>query len=98
MNLPIRAEAAPRPSFAKMTEPPRRSVLHLKTPPRRTEAPSAETGWRCKPCGTAVEISGALGDADVVRCPGCNASLGLAGQFRSDPPQYQRVRARKIGV
>lgn len=78
-----------------MTERPPRSILHLKgTPPLAPKAQSAE--WRCKPCGAAVLIDPTLDDTDTVRCPACGASLGRAGQFRSDPPQLQRVRARLL--
>jgi len=78
-----------------MTERPTRPILHLKgAPAPAPKAVSAE--WRCKPCGAAVEIDPSLDDMDLVRCPGCGASLGRAGQFRSDPPQLQRVRARRV--
>ncbi len=82
-----------------MTEPPRRRpILHLKAPPPGLKAPSAPSAWRCKPCGAPVEVAAALADEDDVRCPSCNALLGRASQFRSDPPQLQRVRARLVGA
>jgi uncharacterized paraquat-inducible protein A len=80
-----------------MTERPHRPILHLKaaTAPAAKTAPPA-AGWRCKPCGAAVEIGPSLDEADDVRCPSCGAVLGRAGQFRSDPPQLQRLRARRV--
>ena len=53
--------------------------------------------WKCKPCGAALEIGADLADADAVRCPACNAKLGRAEQFRSDPPDA-KVRARRVEV
>ena len=81
-----------------MTEPPRRPILHLKTPPPSAKVAAPSVGWRCKPCGAPVEIAATLADEDEVRCPACNALLGRARQFRSDPPQLQRVRARLVGA
>ena len=81
-----------------MTEPPRRPILHLKAPPPGLKTPAAPAAWRCKPCGAPVEVAVTLADEDEVRCPSCNALLGRASQFRSDPPQLQRVRARLIGA
>jgi DNA-directed RNA polymerase subunit RPC12/RpoP len=83
-----------------MTERPSRTILHLKTPsPSAAKTPpvAAAAGWRCKPCGAAVDLDSGLADADEVRCPSCRALLGRAGQFRSDPPQVQRIRARRVG-
>ncbi|WP_372781924.1 hypothetical protein [Phenylobacterium sp.] len=78
-----------------MTEPPRRPILRLKT--ALAPKAAAPLAWRCKPCGAAVEVAPALADEDEVRCPSCNAALGRAGQFRADPPQLQRIRARLAG-
>jgi hypothetical protein len=84
-----------------MSERPSRPILHLKgarviTP---TAAPApAVAGWRCKPCGATANIEARLEDDDEVRCPACGALLGRAGQFRSDPPQLQRIRARRVGT
>jgi DNA-directed RNA polymerase subunit RPC12/RpoP len=85
-----------------MTERPSRPILHLKAGTvslaKAPPAAAAATGWRCKPCGAAVDIESSLADADEVRCPSCGALLGRAGQFRSDPPQLQRIRARPVGA
>ena len=80
-----------------MTEPTRRPILHLKTVRQLPAAAPPQVAWRCKPCGALVDLNPALADKDEVRCPSCNALLGRAEQFRSDPPQLQRVRARMVG-
>jgi hypothetical protein len=49
--------------------------------------------WKCKPCGTAITIADMPIEGDV-RCPGCNARLGKAEDFRADPPRTERLRAR----
>jgi DNA-directed RNA polymerase subunit RPC12/RpoP len=74
----------------------RRPVLHLKTPPRALAPAPVAVKWKCKPCGELLEVSSTLPDEAVVRCPACNARLGRAAQFRSDEPQPQGVRARRI--
>ena len=58
-------------------------------------APAAGPAWKCKPCGTTI----ALADMPLegpVRCPGCNARLGVAEDFRADPPRTERLRARLV--
>jgi DNA-directed RNA polymerase subunit RPC12/RpoP len=92
-----------------MTEKPRRPILHLKFPPSTPiavpgapAAPAAATpppapramNWKCKPCGKPFQVLSELTDADSVRCPACNARLGLAGDFRAEPPELEKVRAR----
>ncbi len=86
-----------------MTEKPRRPILHLKFPPATPiaapGAPAAESPppaqiWKCKPCGKPFQVLSELADEDSVRCPACNARLGLAADFRADPPELERVRAR----
>jgi DNA-directed RNA polymerase subunit RPC12/RpoP len=87
-----------------MTDKPKRPILHLKFPPSTPigaapapvappPAPKAQT-WKCKPCGKPFQVLGELTDEDSVRCPACNARLGLAADFRSDPPNLEKVRAR----
>jgi hypothetical protein len=76
---------APRPA-----RPPR---------PPRAAAPAAKPSpldWKCKPCGKSLAVPPELGDEDPVRCPSCNARLGLARDFRSDPPNLAKVRARMV--
>jgi DNA-directed RNA polymerase subunit RPC12/RpoP len=88
-----------------MTEKPRRPILHLKFPPSTpivvagiepaaaAPAPRAMT-WKCKPCGKPFQVLSELADTDSVRCPACNARLGLAADFRAEPPELDKVRAR----
>jgi hypothetical protein len=78
-----------------MTDRPTRPILHLKATPTPTPK-DLKPEWRCKPCGSVVDVDAALADIDTVRCPACGAALGRAGQFRSDPPQIQRLRARRV--
>jgi DNA-directed RNA polymerase subunit RPC12/RpoP len=83
-----------------MTEKPRRPILHLKFPPSApivpvpVAAPRKAQTWKCKPCGKAFEVASELPDEESVRCPACNARLGLAADFRAEPPDLDRVRAR----
>ncbi len=88
-----------------MTDKPRRPILHLKFPPATpvavpgapvaapARAPKTLT-WKCKPCGKPFQVLNELADEDSVRCPACNARLGLAADFRADPPELERIRAR----
>jgi len=86
-----------------MTDKPKRPILHLKFPPSTpVGGPAAPTAppaskamtWKCKPCGKPFQVLAELADEDSVRCPACNARLGLAADFRSDPPNLEKVRAR----
>ncbi|HEY3888236.1 MAG TPA: hypothetical protein VGL73_06655 [Caulobacteraceae bacterium] len=79
-----------------MTEKPKRPILHLKFPPATAVAASSPPAqiWKCKPCGKPFQVLSELADQDSVRCPACNARLGLAADFRADPPELERVRAR----
>lgn len=74
-----------------MTDKPARPVLRLKTAPPPSRPPSR---WRCKPCGGVVVLTGREADTDVIRCPACNARLGVAAKFYGDPAEVARVRAR----
>jgi DNA-directed RNA polymerase subunit RPC12/RpoP len=84
-------------------EPKRRPILSLKNPPKvvlpeglRSPAPApvpVQHDWKCKPCGAGFSVDAALADEVVIRCPSCNAKLGLAGDFRADPPPA-KLRAR----
>ena len=70
-----------------------RPILSLK--PRARAEPVAPTPsrWKCKPCGAAFEVAPDSAE-EFVRCPKCNARLGLTADFLSDPPKSQRLRAR----
>jgi DNA-directed RNA polymerase subunit RPC12/RpoP len=83
-----------------MTEKPKRPILHLKFPSPApvvaapvADAPKAQS-WKCKPCGKPFQVLSELADDDSVRCPACNARLGLAADFRAEPVDLDRVRAR----
>jgi hypothetical protein len=76
-------ERIARPARAVMPEPP-------------PLPPPAVGDWKCKPCGTRFDPSPDLADDDSVRCPSCNARLGLAADFRSNPPNLEKLRARHL--
>jgi hypothetical protein len=78
--------AAPKPS--PFSKPPR---ARAPAPP-----PVPVAGWKCKPCGASFDPAPELADEDFVRCPSCNARLGRAGDFRSDPPLIEKLRARSV--
>jgi DNA-directed RNA polymerase subunit RPC12/RpoP len=66
-------------------------------PPRRDPPPKPQpAAWKCKPCGRGFDVPASLDDNDSVRCPACNARLGLARDFRSNPPNLEKVRARAV--
>lgn len=72
----------------------KRVVLRAPEPP---PAPPPPTGdFKCKPCGTRFDPPAELADEDSVRCPSCNARLGLASDFRADPPNVDKLRARYL--
>ena len=77
-----------------MADKPRRPTLHLKFAPAMAPPPVAAPIWKCKPCGKTVPVEADLADDAVVRCPACNARLGLARDFREASP---KLRARRVG-
>ncbi|NBB17634.1 hypothetical protein GVN21_19920 [Caulobacter sp. SLTY] len=86
-----------------MSDPPRRPILKLKFPPAVAPAPPAAPAaapepppgerWRCKPCSGIVVITGEEAPDSDIRCPACNARLGLAGEFQRPDG---KVRARRL--
>lgn len=66
------------------------------TPEPPPPPPPAVGDWKCKPCGTRFDPPVELADSDHVRCPSCNARLGLASDFRADPPNLAKLRARHL--
>ncbi|HEX2801103.1 MAG TPA: hypothetical protein VHN73_03460 [Phenylobacterium sp.] len=70
-----------------------RPILSLKPRALAQPAAPAPSRWKCKPCGAAFEVA-PDSPAEHVRCPKCNARLGLTADFLSDPPKSQRLRAR----
>jgi len=82
-------ERIARPAGAK------RVVVIAPEPP--PPAPPPPTGdFKCKPCGTRFDPPAALADDESVRCPSCNARLGLASDFRAVPPNVDKLRARYL--
>ena len=75
-------------AYAPKAFAPKRSSFKPPPPPAST--------WKCRPCGTGFTPPVASADEDAVRCPSCNAKLGLAGDFRQDPPNLDRLRARPV--
>lgn len=74
---------------------PRRPILSLKRAP--APPPSKATSWKCKPCGAVLVITGAEDPAADVRCPSCNARLGVAADFHA-PETTSKIRARKVST
>ncbi len=71
-----------------------RPILSLKPrKPAEAAPPEGPSRWKCKPCGAGFEVA-ADSTEEHVRCPKCNARLGLTADFLSDPPKIQRLRAR----
>ncbi len=66
------------------------------TTPEPPPAPAATGDFKCKPCGTRFDPPAELADDDSVRCPSCNARLGLASDFRATPPNVDKLRARYL--
>ena len=63
------------------------------SPPQPVERPTH--GWKCKPGGAFFDPPAEGPDDEVVRCPDCNARIGVAGDFRQTPPPA-RLRARPM--
>jgi DNA-directed RNA polymerase subunit RPC12/RpoP len=82
-------EFIPPPKPQRAPRPPR---FEAPPPPKPVET----FDWKCKPCGKGFDVGVELGDEDAVRCPACNARLGLARDFRADPPNLAKVRARLV--
>ena len=84
----------PQPLAPLRTDKPR--PFRSSRPPRESkpvERPSH--GWKCKPCGAFFDPPAEGPDDEVVRCPSCNARIGVAGDFRQTPPAA-RLRARPM--
>jgi hypothetical protein len=82
-------ERIARPAGAK-----RVVVIAPEPPPLAPPPPTGD--FKCKPCGTRFDPPAALADDESVRCPSCNARLGLASDFRAVPPNVDKLRARYL--
>jgi DNA-directed RNA polymerase subunit RPC12/RpoP len=80
-----------------MADNAKRPTLHLKfaRAAAETAIPPA-SDWKCRPCGKSFQVDGGLDGDAAVRCPSCNARLGLAREFRQTPPS-PKLRARPLG-
>ena len=74
-------------------DPPKRPILRLAAGARPRLGATPAMVWKCKPCGAVIEIP-ETGDGDV-RCGTCGARVGLAEDFRKDPPPLAKLRARQ---
>jgi len=86
---------APPHSEAEVRVTPKLPPELVKKPAPPPPPPVLDVWWKCKPCGKAFTPAPDAADDEAVRCPNCNARLGLAGEFRTDPTP-SRVRARLI--
>jgi hypothetical protein len=86
----VAAPGGPKP-LERIARPARPVAPEPPPPP-----PPAVGDWKCKPCGTRFDPAPELADEDSVRCPSCNARLGLASDFRADPPNVEKLRARHL--
>jgi hypothetical protein len=95
LKSPVAAPGGP-PPLERMVKPSARTTVFTPSaaPPPPPPAPAPVGDWKCKPCGTRFDPPAELADEDHVRCPSCNARLGLASDFRSDPPNVAKLRAR----
>ncbi|RRN64560.1 hypothetical protein [Caulobacter sp. 602-1] len=94
LKSPVAAPGGP-PPLERMVKPSARATVftpHAAPPPPPAPAPTGD--WKCKPCGTRFDPPTDIPDEDSVRCPSCNARLGLAADFRADPPNVAKLRAR----
>ncbi|NQE61952.1 hypothetical protein [Caulobacter sp. RHG1] len=98
LKSPVAAPGGP-PPLERMVKPAGRTVFIAPSaaaaPPPPPPAPVVGD-WKCKPCGTRFDPPVDLPDEESVRCPSCNARLGLASDFRADPPNLAKLRARHL--
>jgi hypothetical protein len=97
VTRPVEPEAPAKPAAWSKPKPDPFTAQRARAPtPRPAPPPAAPApAWKCRPCGSAFDVPPEAGDADAIRCPSCNAKLGLAGDFRSDPPNLDKLRARQ---
>ncbi len=83
------------PPLERIQRPAQRVRTYVPEPPP-PPPPPATGDFKCKPCGARFDPPAELADEDSVRCPSCNARLGLASDFRADPPNVEKLRARYL--
>lgn len=92
-----------------MSEQSRRPTLRLKTevklkapsfarPAPAPSQPPPQPRWKCRPCGSAFDLPADQPEDESVRCPSCRARLGKLRDFRADPPDLTKLRARPAPV
>lgn len=93
----LKLKNAPPPKAPEPAPTPLGSPRFVKPgrPRPAPPPPPPQHDWKCKPCGTGFTPSPDLPDEESVRCPSCNARLGKAVDFRSDPPNLEKLRARQ---
>ena len=85
------------PPLERLQRPAQQRVRTFTPEPPPPPPPPPATGdFKCKPCGTRFDPPAELADTDSVRCPSCNARLGLAADFRAVPPNVDKLRARYL--
>ncbi len=95
-TLSLKNPPPPKPVVEPVVAPKPAAYSPRPRPPKREVPPPVTYGWRCKPCGTGLNVPADLTDEDSVRCPACNARLGLVKDFNGDEPNLAKVRARKL--
>jgi DNA-directed RNA polymerase subunit RPC12/RpoP len=94
LSVPLNPRRAQPNVF--IPEPRAKPAFRPRPAPVAAPPPKPSFDWKCKPCGKGLVVSPDLADDEAVRCPNCNARLGLARDFRSDPPNVEKVRARYV--
>ena len=92
----VAAPGGPPPLERIQRPDARKRVVVMAPEPTPPAAPPATGDFKCKPCGTRFDPPAELADEDSVRCPSCNARLGLAADFRATPPNVDKLRARYL--
>ena len=95
-NPPPRLPEPPAPAPAPLSFFAPKKPMRMARP-KPPAPPKIVLPWKCRPCGTGFNVPEDLPDDESVRCPSCNARLGKAGDFRSDPPLLEKLRARPAG-
>jgi hypothetical protein len=86
-KLPVEAPDIRPAAFVRAPKP--------KAAPPPPPPPAPTFGWKCKPCGQGLDPPADAADDEVVRCPSCNARIGIVGDFKQDPPP-NRLRVRPV--